>query len=176
MQEEIRQIQTMLREISFFDEDIARVIPDGIYGSDTTASVQSFQRKNNLYETGEVDNDTWDKIVEVYEKTIDDNKREIAVRIIDESDVPITLGQSAISLYVIQAMLLALSDYFTNLERVDITGNFDSKTLDAVEQIQIISGMNVNPAIDREFLNKLSELYNTNITRNHTENSRYSML
>ena len=122
MQEEIRQIQTMLREISFFDEDIERIIPDGIYGEGTASSVRSFQRKNNLYETGEVDNDTWDKIVEVYEKTLDDNKREVVVRIIDEGDIPITVGQSALSLYVIQAMLLALSGQFTNLGEVDITG------------------------------------------------------
>ena len=32
MEEEIRQIQRMLREISFYDDRIERVIPDGIYG------------------------------------------------------------------------------------------------------------------------------------------------
>ena len=133
--------------------------------------MRSFQRKNNLYETGEVDNDTWDKIVEVYERSTDDNKREVVVRIIDESDVPITVGQSALSMYVIQAMLLALSKQFTNLTEVDITGSFDAKTQEAVEQIQIISGINPSPVVDREFLNSLSELYNTNITRNHRENS-----
>lgn len=171
MQEEIREIQRMIREISFFDEDIERIIPDGIYGEGTASAVRSFQRKNNLYETGEVDNDTWDKIVEVYEKTVGDNKREVVVRIIDESDVPITVGQSALSLYVVQAMLLALSKQFTNLTEVDITGSFDAKTQEAVEQIQIISGINPTPVVDREFLNSLSELYNTNITRNHRENS-----
>ena len=52
MEKEIRQIQRMLREISFFDESIERVIPDGIYGEQTKSSVKSFQRSNNLYETG----------------------------------------------------------------------------------------------------------------------------
>ena len=171
MQDEIKQIQSMLREISFFDEDIERIIPDGIYGDSTAESVRSFQRKNNLYETGEVDNDTWDKIVEVYEKVMEDNKREVVVRVIDESDIPITVGQYAQSLYVVQAMLLALSKQFTNLIEVDVTGNFDSKTQEAVRQIQLISGINPKPVVDREFLNSLSELYNTNITRNHRENS-----
>ena len=171
MQDEIKQIQSMLREISFFDEDIERIIPDGIYGESTASAVRSFQRKNNLYETGEVDNDTWDKIVEVYEKVMEDNKREVVVRVIDESDIPITVGQYAQSLYVVQAMLLALSKQFTNLIEVDVTGNFDSKTQEAVRQIQLISGINPEPVVDREFLNSLSELYNTNITRNHRENS-----
>ena len=69
MAEDIRYIQRLLRDISFFDEDIVTVIPDGIYGETTKDSVKSFQRKHNLYETGTVDNDTWDKIVEVSESS-----------------------------------------------------------------------------------------------------------
>lgn len=171
MNDEIRYIQTMLREISFFDEDIERIIPDGIYGEQTANSVRSFQRKNNLYETGEVDNDTWDKIVEVYEKNLEDNKREVVVRIIDEGDIPITVGDSAVSLFVIQAMLLALSQYFDNLDEVEITGRFDPQTQSAVEKVQLLSGITANAQIDRAFLNTLAELYNTHVTRNHVENS-----
>ncbi len=171
MEEEIRQIQNMLREISFFDEDIERVIPDGIYGEQTANSVRSFQRKNNLYETGEVDNDTWDKIVEVFERVIDENKREICVRVIDEAAVPINVGDYEESLFVIQAMLMALSKHFDNLDDVDVTGRYDPKTQSAVEKVKIVSGLNTEPVIDRQFINALSELYNTYVTRNHAQNS-----
>ncbi len=171
MEDEIRQIQTMLREISFFDEDIGRVIPDGIYGDDTAESVKSFQRKYNLYETGEVDNDTWDKIAEVYEKNFFENKRDVRVRIIDEGDVPILVGNAATSLYVIQAMILALSDVLNNIDAVAVTGVFDADTQRAVEKIQIISGITPNPQIDRVFLNALAELYNAYVPLNHMENS-----
>ena len=171
LENEIRQVQSMLREISFFDEDIERVIADGIYGDQTERSVRSFQRKNGLYETGVVDNDTWDRIFEVYEKTINENKREITVSIIDESDVPINVGDFAQSLFVIQAMLLALSSSFDNINEVEVTGRFDPKTQEAVETVQIISGITPNAQIDREFLNALSELYNAHITNNHIENS-----
>lgn len=171
MDKEIRQIQQMLREISFADEEIERIIPDGIYGDDTRSSVRSFQRKYNLYETGEVDNDTWDKIVSVYDQTYADNKREITVSIIDEGDIPILVGDASESLFVIQAMLLALSRYFDNLSPVDTTGIFDKKTQDAVERVQIISGITPNATIDRQFLNALAELYMTYITLNNTENS-----
>ncbi len=171
MEEEIRQIQELLREISFFDENIERVVPDGIYGNQTKRSVESFQRANNLYVTGEVDNDTWDKIFEAYEEIQRKNKRNVLVQIINEDQIPFTVGDSDASLYVIQAMILALSDKIDNISAVTVNGIFDKETQDAVEVIQIISGLNPNAQIDREFINSLSELYMTHVTRNHVENS-----
>jgi len=171
LDEEIRQIQTLLREISFFDEDIERVVPDGIYGEQTKRSVETFQRKNNLYVTGEVDNDTWDKIFEVYEEIYKNNKRNILVQIINEEKVPFQVGDTDTSLYVVQAMILALSDKFDNIDAVSVNGVYDEETQNAVEVIQIISGLDPNAQIDREFINALSELYMTYVTRNHVENS-----
>lgn len=171
MEEEIRQIQRMLREISFFDENIERVIADGIYGEQTASAVRSFQRNNNLYETGTVDNDTWDKIIEVYDRALEENKRNVHIQIIDEGAVPFAVGDGGASLYVIQAMMLALSEYFENIDSVDVTGVFDAKTQKAAEQIQIISGITPNAQIDRIFINALAELYMTYITRNHVKNS-----
>jgi len=170
MDEEIRQIQDMLRFISFFDEDIERTIPDGIYGESTALAVRSFQKKYGLYETGEVDNDTWDKIVVVYDESHRNNKREVKVSVVDEGDIPIFVGDASESLFVIQAMLLALSRHFENLNPVEITGVFDKKTQDAVEKVQIISGITPNAQIDRIFLNSLSELYMSYITLNNVEN------
>lgn len=172
MAEDIRYIQRLLRDISFFDEDIVTVIPDGIYGETTKDSVQSFQRKHNLYETGTVDNDTWDKIVEVSGNDIENNRRNNSVFIIDESLVPISPGDRGQSLYVIQAMILALSDEFDNIDALEITGIFDSATQAQVEKIQILSGITPNGQIDRIFLNTLAELYSSYITRNNSSNSR----
>ena len=172
MEKEIRQIQRMLREISFFDESIERVIPDGIYGEQTKSSVKSFQRSNNLYETGEVDNDTWDKIIEVYDNVQRENKRNVLVQIIDDGAVPINVGDGSSSLYVIQAMILALSEQFENLNPIEVTGIFDAGTQSAVERIQLISGITPNATIDREVLNTLSELYMVYVTRNHVGNSQ----
>ncbi len=171
MEDEIRQIQQLLREISFFDENIERVVPDGIYGDQTKRSVESFQRANNLYVTGEVDNDTWDKIFEVYEETQRNNKRNVLVSVINEEQIPFTVGDRDASLYVVQAMILALSDEFDNIDAVTVNGIYDEETQKAVEVIQIISGLNPNAQIDREFINALSELYMTYITRDHVENS-----
>ena len=59
----IREIQTYLHFIARTDGSIPVVIPDGIYGDETTAAVTAFQRLYNLPQTGEVDKGTWDRIV-----------------------------------------------------------------------------------------------------------------
>ena len=171
MELEIRQIQRRLRDISFYDDRIERVIPDGIYGESTQRSVKSFQRANNLYETGEVDNDTWDKIEEVYDEIYRKNTRSVPLVLIDELDIPITVGSYSESLFVIQAMIIALSLYFDNINAIETNGIFDEATQREVEKIQIISGITPNAQIDREFINALAELYNTQITRNRPEDN-----
>lgn len=171
MEEEIRQIQKMLREISFFDERIERIISDGIYGEQTESSVKSFQRNNNLYETGVVDNDTWDKITEEYNRIQRENKRQVPLVIVDEGAVPIEVGDAALSLFVIQAMMHALSFELPNLDSVAITGVYDGATQKAAERIMIISGLEPKAELDREFINSLSELYMTYITLNNVKNS-----
>ena len=175
MEEEIRQIQMMLREISFYDEEIERIIPDGIYGAQTESSVRSFQRKNNLYETGIVDNDTWDKIVLEYDRIYEESKRNVQVQIIDEFNMPIRVGDFALSLFVIQAMIKALSYELSNIDEITVTGVYDENTRRAAEKIMIISGLEPKPELDRQFINSLSELYMTYVTRNNVKNNASAM-
>ena len=40
----IRSLQTMLRVIAEDDPSHLRIVPDGIYGPETTAAVSTFQR------------------------------------------------------------------------------------------------------------------------------------
>lgn len=172
MEDEIRQIQMMLREISFYDDSIERVIPDGIYGQQTENSVKSFQRKNNLYETGEVDNDTWDKITEEYNRIYRENKRQVPIVVIEDFSLPIKSGDAAVSLYVIQAMMLALATQLSNLDVVEVTGIYDARTQSAAEKIMIISGLEPKGEIDREFVNALTELYSQFVSADNVQNSR----
>ena len=44
----IEELQTYLHRISYEDPKIPRVIPDGIYGPDTTAAVRAFQTARGL--------------------------------------------------------------------------------------------------------------------------------
>ena len=51
----IREVQGMLRAISYATDTLPRVPRDGIYGSETRAAVEAFQTQYELTPTGEVD-------------------------------------------------------------------------------------------------------------------------
>ena len=51
----IRNLQTYLREISFYDSSIPRVPIDGLYDTDTRAAVLEFQRTRGFEASSNVD-------------------------------------------------------------------------------------------------------------------------
>lgn len=173
MEEEIRYIQSLLRDISFFDESVERIIPDGIYGEQTESSVRSFQRSRGLNQTGSIDNDTWDKIVEEHREIHNNNQSLVCARIIDEFSLPIEVGESGNSVFVIQAMMLALSNVIDNIEPVEITGINDAATGNVAAKIMLISGIEPKGSLDREFINALTELYSVYVTRDNVKNSSF---
>ena len=66
----IRELQQYLYSLSFLDETLPRVIPDGIYGRQTALAVRAFQQKNGLRPNGETNRATWDAIVNAYRQQI----------------------------------------------------------------------------------------------------------
>ena len=64
----IRSLQTMLRTIASVEPNQINVMPDGVYGSQTAAAVRSFQRRQGLNPTGVVDQQTFERIVQEYER------------------------------------------------------------------------------------------------------------
>lgn len=169
----VSHIQNMLRKLSFYNDNIRRIVPDGLYGEQTTESVKSFQRSQGLPETGEVDNDTWDRLVVTFDETERLEELQICLQVFNENGKELRPGDANSSLYVIQAMMYALAEKFSNIGPVYVTGIYDAATSRAVERIQVISGITPNGKIDREFVNSLAELYNVFITRNRVENSSH---
>lgn len=164
-------VQKRLRKISEYNPNVLSVVPDGIFGDETRDSVLSFQKNYNLPQSGEVDNDTWDKITFVYDEILRLNKLNICLKVFGEREAPILPGESDGILYVIQAMMLALSENFSNIGKVFVTGIYDNATASAVENIQIMSGITPTNSINREFANALSELYNAYISQNRILNA-----
>lgn len=67
----IRSLQTMLRAIGRINTSIPMVIPSGIYSQDTVRAVSVFQREYGLPVTGVVNLGTWNRVVEIYDDTLD---------------------------------------------------------------------------------------------------------
>lgn len=118
----IRSLQTMLRVIAAADEAIPQVVPDGIYGPDTEAAVTAFQARHDLPQTGEVDQATWNRIVDAYLKLGSFVLPLEALRIRWQPQQSIDAGDENLHLFPIQAMLAALPTRYCNLSAPPIDG------------------------------------------------------
>lgn len=65
---EVRKIQTILREISYIIEGVETILADSIFGIETENAVKQFQKINGLITDGIIGKETWNKIVNMFNK------------------------------------------------------------------------------------------------------------
>ena len=70
MNSAVYEIQSYIRNVSRLDGDIPSLVPDGIYGPETSESVTAFQRKHLLPQTGKADLATWNKLLEENDRAV----------------------------------------------------------------------------------------------------------
>lgn len=163
----VRSLQTFLREISYADERIPKVIPDGVYGKQTQDAVKAYQRANGMDETGDVNNDTWDMIVDDYRKALNKNQDARKVHIFPYPHFKIMPGEESIHLFTMQAMLHALAHEIKNIEDLLINGIHDEPSVKSVQSVQTIYGLEPTGIVDKNFYEALSRLYEAYISRNN---------
>lgn len=162
----IRSLQTFLRRIAHTYSDIPGVIPDGKFGEQTKAAVMGFQSKFKMEPNGVVDNATWDKILLVYGDIIEFEGEPELAEIYPAGTCVFLPGEKNENLYVIQAMMFALSLHFPNIDPAAINGINDDANVRVVKQFQKAFGMQENGMIEKNFWNKLAGLYASKISRN----------
>lgn len=155
----IRSLQTMLRTIAHADETLLRIVPDGIYGPNTTAAVREFQRQNGLPQTGQTDNATWNRVVAAYTAGSPNVLPAAPVRIRWTPNRSIAAGSRNTHLFLIQSMLQALARYFVNAPAVRTTGQHDAQSVAAVQWLQKLSGLPETGAVDQTTWAYLVGLY-----------------
>ncbi|MBO4941177.1 MAG: peptidoglycan-binding protein [Clostridia bacterium] len=155
----IREIQTYLRFISRYIRDVPNVNPDGIYGPETEKAVSAFQKRFGLPSTGKVDFETWTNIVEVYDDLVLGRKTLRPVYVYPVGLPNFKEGDEFEEVYVLQVMLSRLAKIFGNIHPVKITGNFDSDTKKAVEDLERYYNRETKGMVDRELWNILADVY-----------------
>lgn len=155
----IRTLQTMLRVIASATNEIPSVIPDGIYGPQTEASVRAFQSAAGLPVTGCVDEETWNDIVTAYQRFAPEVIESAPLRIILKKNTALERGSRNSHVHLVQAMLQALSKHYVNLQPVAVTGVYDEVTEQAVRIFQQLSSLPVTGNVDRQSWNALVAFY-----------------
>lgn len=155
----VKGLQTMLQAIAYALDTIPVVNPDGIFDSATEKAVRAFQQEYGLPVTGVVDEQTFNRIVEIY--ALARELLAVAEAPVLHFPVPlvITPGQSHPHVYLVQAMFTALHNEFPDYQSLNLTGTLDQKTEYNLRLLQQQSGLPVTGKLDKITWNRLCLLY-----------------
>ena len=157
---DISEVQTFLRSISYYNQNIPRIIPDGIYGDETAEAVKAFQREYGLPVTGEVDFETWQTMYRVFLVAEAYYAELVKIAPFSERDLVLETGNKGYLIYLLQAMLNTISEFYDNIIPPEMNGVYDEKTAASIRQVQHITGMKPDGKTDRLTWNALALLYN----------------
>ena len=170
IQQPVRSLQTMLRVIGEDKKTLPVVVPDGIYGQNTMHAVTEFQRQAGLPLTGITDQATWDAIVLQYEDArIRVDKAEPIEIIMDPGQVFVS-GDEGPYIYLMQSLLIWLSEDYAQITRPNHTGIFDRETEDALSAFQTLAGLEQTGQLDKITWKHLSRHFTLNAHHNSKRN------
>lgn len=149
----ILEIQQYLYSISFFNDKIPQILPDGVYDKSTAAAVAAFQREYGLPVTGNTDSATWSKIVSVYRDYL--NSAPAAYHVFPSRNFVAHKGDRGELIYVIQAMLNSIGMSYDNMKPPAVCGEYDPETSEAVRQFQRRVGLPQSGMVDSKTWNML---------------------
>lgn len=145
----VRSLQTMLRVIAAHHKDLPSVIPDGIYGQQTASAVSAFQRKFGIPVTGITDQGTWELIVSVYQPALIHVTPAEPLQIVLEPNQVIRSGEQHHSLYLVQAMLIAMAKDYGSIPEPPLSGTLDSGTAESISSFQRLNGLPITGNLDK---------------------------
>ncbi|MBR4016587.1 MAG: peptidoglycan-binding protein [Oscillospiraceae bacterium] len=149
VEQPIRSLQTMLRIIAENDPALPTVVPDGIYGPTTMNAVTAFQRQYGLPITGITDQETWEKIVEIYDIAEIQVTKTEPIEIIIEPGEIFRIGESNAYIYLLQSILTQLSNDNPTISRPIHNGVLDSATSNALAAFQFLAGLPTTGELDK---------------------------
>ncbi len=155
----VRSLQTMLRVIGENDASLPSVVPDGIYGSDTVNAVSAFQRRSGMPVTGITDQDTWEAIVAAYEPAMTEQIEAQPLVILLEPGQVIRQGEENPAIYILQAVLIVLSQAFASITAPQVTGILDIPTANSLSQFQALALLPVTGELDKNTWKHLALQY-----------------
>lgn len=166
----IRSLQTMLQVIAEADPSHASLIPDGIYGPETLAAVSDFQRKHGLPVTGVTDQATWEAIVAVFTPSLVEISQAQPLNILLNPHQVLRRGSRHPHVYLIQAMLIVLSETYKSVSRPGLTGVLDGATADSLSTFQYLAALPMTGQLDKATWRHLALQYPLAASRENVSN------
>lgn len=155
----IRSLQTMLRVIAENDDRFPAVVPDGIYGQETTNAVSTFQRRAGLPITGVTNQETWEAIVAAYEPALVEVDQAQSIQVILNPGQVIRRDETHLVLYLAQAMLTVLSIVYASISLPSFNGTLDLPTSESISSFQELNLLPITGELDKHTWKHLALQY-----------------
>ena len=154
-------LQTYLRQLAYHDNDIPKVVIDGVFEDQTRNALMAFQRKYELVPNGVADKKTWDLLYLKYLESVDENS--IAESLLVFPTRPdgffYRIGDTGYGVGIIQMILDSLDVYY-DTGKIDIDQKFGEQTARAVRKFQEKNGFVPTGNVDKKTWNLLAEQMN----------------
>ena len=158
----VANLQRYLRTLYYFDDALSPTPVDGIYDRATEEAVRRFQKSEGLPVTGRVDQLTWERLFDRYEK--EKAFRRAPARIAYFPRVPpdyrVRVGEDQFLVRVIQHALQEIAIDFNFPAAVPQSGRYDEDTANAVRVLQRVSNLPEDGEVDRATWEELARYYN----------------
>ena len=126
------------------------------------AAVTEFQRRANLPLTGITDQRTWDQIVQSYEEALIRVDKAEPIEIIMDPGQVFRLGDEGPYIYLMQTLLIWLSQDHEQITQPQHTGTFDAETQAALAAFQLLAGLPETGELDKITWKHLSKHFTLN--------------
>lgn len=158
----VENLQRYLRTLYYFDDALSPLPVDGVFDRATEEAVRRFQSSEGLPVTGRVDQTTWERLFDRYEK--EKAFRRAPARIAHFPRVPpdyrVAIGEEQFLVRVIQHALQEIALDFAFPAAVPQSGKYDADTANAVRALQKASGLPEDGEVDRATWEELARYYN----------------
>ncbi len=155
----VRSLQTMLRVLAESDANLPSVVPDGIYGQNTTTAVTAFQRRAGLPATGVADQATWDALVPAYEEALIFVDEAEPLRLTLNPNQIIRQGEQHPNIWLVQAILTVLGLAYGSIPGPGMTGVLDLATAESLAAFQRFSLLPETGELDKRTWKHLALQY-----------------
>ncbi|MBR2382058.1 MAG: peptidoglycan-binding protein [Clostridia bacterium] len=161
----IINLQTYLRAQVFLYPNAIIPPVDGIFDTQTKNALIDFQIRNSLAPTGIADRITFELLYEQYLDILENSSlpNPIIPFPSHPTNYAIKRGENSFLVAVLQFMLNEIGAVYNVFEAIEINGEYDEATENAIRSFQSINSLSPTGETDRKTWNALARIYNLSL-------------
>lgn len=174
--EKVTILQYFLSVISEFNNSIPFLNITGEFGPETKNSVIAFQQINSLPQTGTVNAITWNEIYDTFTGIVDTvflSGKTNTIQAEPFGGTVLKLGSTGESVKTLQQYLNVISNVYSSISPIPITGEFGKETEDSVKQFQKQFGLPETGVVDRDVWNSIANEYKNVVSATTTRPTQF---